>query len=120
MEPRSSSDPNRGSLEAILHALEGFTDARGQRLEVLRIPSPGAVMGVAGEPMPASYVNFYIANHAVAVPTYGTAFDQEAVSIIASLFPGRRTVGIPARALLSGGGAFHCITQQQPVSGGRS
>ncbi len=118
MEPRSTSDPNRTSLEATARALEGFTDAIGRRFEVLRIPSPGSVIGTAGEPMPASYVNFYIANHAVAVPTYGTAFDDEAVSIIASLFPGRRTIGIPAKALLAGGGAFHCITQQQPVSGG--
>jgi agmatine deiminase len=64
--------------------------------------------------MPASYVNFYVCNASVVVPTYGCDADAEAVDRIASLFPGRRTVGVDARAVLTGGGAFHCITQQQP------
>jgi len=51
----------------------------------------------------------------VAVPTYGVPRDAEAVDAIAALFPGRRTVGLSAKAILSGGGAFHCITQQQPA-----
>lgn len=118
MEARSGGDLNRPSLEAISRALAGFKDATGRPLEVVRIPSPGSIIGKAGELMPASYVNFYIANHAVAVPIYRSAFDDEAVSAIAALFPGRRTVGIPAKALLSGGGAFHCMTQQQPAAPG--
>jgi agmatine deiminase len=115
MEPRAADDPNRSTLDAIVHALEGFRDAAGERLQVHRIPSPGLVIGKSGQPMPASYVNFYIANHAVAVPTFGARSDEEAVSSLSQLFPDRRTVAIPAKELLEGGGVFHCITQQQPA-----
>ncbi len=120
MEPRDSDDPNRDVLRAIAGDLERFQDAAGRRLEVRRIPSPGPVLGSSGDVLPASYVNFYIANHSVAVPTYGSPQDEAAVAAIAELFPGRRTLGIPARALLAGGGAFHCITQQQPAPSVRS
>jgi agmatine deiminase len=81
----------------------------------VRVPSPGAVLDEDGEPMPASHVNFYIANTTVIVPTYGTATAEAAVAAIGALFPGRRAIGIDAKAILEGGGAFHCISQQQPA-----
>jgi agmatine deiminase len=114
MEPRAADDPNRDGLRALLREVGAFVDARGRHLEVVTVPSPGRVIDPEGRVLPASYVNFYIANAAVVVPTYGTPFDDEAVAQIGSLFPGRRAVGVDARAVLSGGGAFHCITQQQP------
>jgi agmatine deiminase len=108
MEPRDADDPNRDVLRAIITRLAEFG------LEVVCAPSPGRVLGGDGEVVPASYMNFYIGNRAVVVPVYGTRHDDEAVELVAGLFPGRRTVGIDARAVLSGGGAFHCISQQQP------
>jgi agmatine deiminase len=114
MEARASDDPNREVMRTLIR------DASAHGLEVVRVPSPGRIVDGEGRVMPASYVNFYVANAVVAVPTYGSPFDDEAVERIAALFPGRRTVGIDARAILSGGGAFHCITQQQPARGTRS
>jgi agmatine deiminase len=115
MEARSAEDPNREALDAIARELAASTDARGRKLEVVRIPSPGRVEDEDGRIVPASFANFYIGNRAVVVPTYDTVWDDEVVAKIGSLFPGRRAVGVPARAILTGGGAFHCITQQQPV-----
>jgi agmatine deiminase len=108
MEARASDDPNREALDALLRRC-------GEHgLDVARVPSPGRVVDADGRVMPASYTNFYVANACVVVPTYGTPWDDEAVERIGALFPGRRAVGIDARAVLTGGGAFHCITQQQP------
>ncbi len=114
MEARSEGDPNAAGLAALLRDASSMVDAKGRRIEVVRIPSPGKVTDAEGRLMPASYVNFYVSNASVVVPTYGSPFDAEAVERIGALFPGRRTVGVDARAVLSGGGAFHCITQQQP------
>jgi agmatine deiminase len=117
MESRAPDDPNGDVLRALLEELEAMVDARGQRLRVVRIPSPGRIADADGRVMPASYANFYVANACVVVPTYGSRFDEEAVHVIGGLFPERRIVSIDARAVLSGGGAFHCITQQQPRGG---
>jgi agmatine deiminase len=114
MHPASAADPNAATLERIRRSLESFTDARGRRLEVVTVPSPGAVRDDGGRLMPASYAKVYIGTRTVVVPTYGAMSDAEAVRGIAELFPDRRTVGAPAKAILGGGGAFHCITQQQP------
>lgn len=109
-------DPNFKVMEDIAADLAGFTDAKGRKLEVARVPAPGKILDEEGELMPASYMNFYIGNTTVVVPTYGSPRDAEAVAAIAKLFPDRKTIGASARAILSGGGAFHCITQQEPSS----
>lgn len=114
MVPQSKDDPNASALKQIAKTLASFTDAKGRKLQMVTIPSPGRVLDEDGRIMPASYVNFYIGNHVVIVPTYGTKFDAPAVKAIATCFPTRRTVGLSAKAILTAGGAFHCITQQQP------
>ena len=69
----------------------------------------------AGERLAASYVNFYIANGAVLLPQFGDPRDADAVRILTDCFPNRRIVPVPARAILTGGGNIHCITQQVPL-----
>jgi len=49
------------------------------------------------------------------VPQYGTAAGDFAVEALQSLFPERQVIGLPSTAILTGGGSFHCITQQEPV-----
>jgi agmatine deiminase len=114
MEPAGPDDPNRDALKAIIADLKAARDAKGRKLEVVTVPSPGRVENEDGELIPASTMNFYIGNSTVVVPVYGSATDHAAVTGIARLFPGRRTVALPANHVITGGGSFHCITQQQP------
>ena len=114
MTPSGADDPNRDALLAVAADLGGMRDAAGRALQVETVPSPGLVTDPDGILLPASYVNFYIANTTVVVPAYGAANDEAARAAISRLFPGRRAVTVPARRLLEGGGAFHCISQQVP------
>jgi len=103
-----SDDPN----EAV------FADARKRAeafgCQVSLMPSVGRFLQ-DGEAVPASYMNFYIGNAAIVVPIYGVHNDDAAIAVLASLFPDRKVVGVMADAVLTGGGSFHCSSQQVPT-----
>ena len=117
--PWGDDDPNRQVLDKIFDDLSAASTADGEPLKVLRIPSPGRVVDDRGHAAPASHMNFFIGNGAVVLPIYGPPSDanvQEAISILSDIYPNRHIVPLPARTILTGGGSFHCITQQQPAS----
>jgi agmatine deiminase len=106
-EATSPDDPN-----AAVYA-DARARAKAHGVEVASIPSPGLVVANGGA-IPASYMNFYIGNATVVVPVYGQPNDQAALDALAPFFPGRAIVGLPSDAILSGGGSFHCTSQQMP------
>ena len=107
-------DPNAEAFDDAARRLASMTDAKGRKLTVVRIPSPGWLDGDDG-PLPASHMNFLIANRAVIVPIYAEQPGQFAVEMLKQLFPDRQVIGLPSTAILTGGGSFHCITQQEPA-----
>ncbi|KAG8387564.1 hypothetical protein BUALT_Bualt02G0034500 [Buddleja alternifolia] len=128
------SDPQyERSIEA-LSVLTSATDAKGRKLEVIKLHVPGplymtdeetaglqqngdAKARLSGTRLAASYINFYIANGAIITPQFGDKkWDAEAVRVLSSAFPDREIVKIEgAREIALGGGNIHCITQQQPA-----
>jgi agmatine deiminase len=108
-------DPNAGVYDAVSRALSAMTDAAGRKIEVARIPSPGRIMGDDHRVQPASHMNFVIANQAVIAPIYNPNTGAWVAQALEALFPGRIVLALNSRALLTGGGSFHCITQQEPA-----
>jgi len=126
------NDPQYEISRENYEILSKETDAKGRKLKINLIhqPTPQYVTeeeangvdlsekthrGPAGYRLAASYVNFYLANNAVIVPIYRDSNDEQALRKLKEMFPGRRIVGVYAREILLGGGAIHCITQQQPL-----
>ena len=107
-------DPNAEAFDDAARRLAAMTDASGRNLSVVRIPSPGWIDGEDG-PLPASHMNFLIANKAVIVPIYTEQPGKFAVEMLKQVFPDRAVIGLPSTAILTGGGSFHCITQQEPA-----
>lgn len=112
--PYGDDDPNTDVLNEIYKDLCAMTDLEGKPFNVVRAPSPGLVLNEDEEPIPASHMNFIIGNGAVVMPHYGTPSADDALRVLQECFPLHKIYGVEASAILTGGGSFHCITQQQP------
>ena len=109
------SEPDHDRLAANREVVRHCTDARRQPIEVVEIPVlPFTEVG--GERRAVPYLNFYVVNGGVIVPTCGHAADDEMLSLIGSCFPERLVVPVPGAVLAGGGGGPHCITQQVPAT----
>lgn len=126
-------DPQHRVSRDALERLQSARDARGRRLRVHKLPSPGPLhmtareaRGIArragtrsvrsGLRLAGSYANFYLCNGAVIAPLLDARTDSAALRVLRRVFPERRVLGIPARELLLGGGNIHCLTQQVPAA----
>ena len=106
--PSGDSDPNR---EVLSETQRKLTDAG---LDVYTIPSPGLLIDEAGAALPASHMNFLVSNGVIYLPTYETENAPDAILALEKILPDHKVIALPANNILSGGGAFHCMTQQIP------
>jgi agmatine deiminase len=113
VEP-NRADPNHAPLAANRRHLDEV-EIDGRKLDVVELPMPEPLYN-AGQRLPASYANFYIANELVLVPVFACRQDDAACALIGECFPGRRIVPIDSRPLVTGLGALHCLTQQVPAA----
>ena len=105
----AKDDPNEAVYKDAARRL------RAAKLDIVSLPSPGRITDEDGDVIPASYMNFYIGNAVVVVPQYGAPNDRAAVDVVQALFPDRVAIGLRADHILTGGGSFHCISQQVPA-----
>ncbi|OHE77525.1 MAG: agmatine deiminase [Verrucomicrobia bacterium RIFCSPHIGHO2_12_FULL_41_10] len=111
----NKSDPNHLPLQKNRELLQKMTLSDGRSLNIVELPMPPGIER-EGQRLPASYANFYITNHSVLLPTFAVSSDKTAIGILTDLFPTRTIIPIDCRELIWGLGAFHCLTQQQPVA----
>lgn len=110
-------DKNDDNYELLQKNLKDLSEMRllnGKQLNIVELPMPDEII-YEGQRLPASYANFYIANHTVIVPTYRCDKDVRALDIIREYFPGRKVVGIDSTEIIWGLGSFHCLSQQEPA-----
>jgi agmatine deiminase len=108
MQGASSDNPNAPNIE---ENLERLAEAGYEAVTIPFLP----YTRIAGEEVAVSYLNLYICNDAVIVPVSRHEFDDEALAMVGSVFPGRSVVPVPGATIAYGGGGPHCITQQVPA-----
>ncbi len=107
------SDIDYDALHENYEILCQSLDQDGNKLNIVKLPMPKLISD-DGEPLPASYTNFYIGNTKVLVPIFNHKNDDAALSILKTLFPTKKVVGVNCVDLVYGFGTIHCISQQQP------
>ncbi len=108
-------DEHFDALQQMEAELQSFRTVSGQPYRLVPLPWPDACYAADGHRLPATYANFLIMNGAVLVPTYQVPQDDEALGIIAGLFPDREVIGVDCRPLIEQHGSLHCITMQYPA-----
>lgn len=114
-------DENYAILKNNYETLVGATNLDNKPLEVIKLPMPHVNFKDApagnepGSKAPVSYTNFYIGNTVVLMPLFNDPNDHKAAQIIQSCFPDKKVVPIDCSDIIYGGGAIHCMTQQQPA-----
>ncbi len=111
-------DANFAMSQQNLEHLKTFSDLEGNPFTIIELPLPLKYLEMEGYRLPPTYANFYIGNGFVVVPQYGDPNDTIALEILRPLFPNREVIGLSSRAIINGGGSFHCVTQQQPMGEG--
>ena len=85
-----------------------------KKLKIIKIPMPSPKF-IEGTRVPATYLNFYIANKIVLVPVFNDAKDKIVINIFKKNFKSRKIIPINCSELIWGFGAIHCMTQQEPI-----
>ncbi|HHU51529.1 MAG TPA: agmatine deiminase family protein [Firmicutes bacterium] len=125
-------DPNYPIACENRRILESATDARGRKLEVIRIEQPPPIE-YNGTRLILSYLNFSFVNCGLILPVFGRTLrtkdpslprdlrketlktDAVAEMTLKQIFPQRLVATVDGLQVARGGGNVHCLTQQMPA-----
>ena len=110
----NKKDTNYKILKNNIKLIEKYNRNKKLNLKLVKIPMPKAKY-VFGKRVPASYLNFYIANKIVLLPTFKDKKDKLVLNIFKRYFKSRKIVQVDCSNLIWGFGAIHCMTQQEPM-----
>jgi len=115
----TTDDPQDGNYEALqdnLARLRAARDAKGRAFEIVEIEQPAPAAGADGRRLAKSYINFYVANGGVVMPSFEDSQDGAAFDAMSRCFPDRTVRQVGVLDIVRGGGGIHCITQQEPAA----
>ena len=107
------TDKNYKRLKENLKILKKSKIENGKKLKIIKIPMPKPIY-IDNIKVPASYLNFYIANKIVLLPVFNDKNDKKVFLIFKKFFKSRKIIPIDCSELIWGFGAIHCMTQQEP------
>ena len=110
---KNKKDKNYKNLNENIEILKRFKKKKFKKLKIIYLPMPGPKL-INGVRVPASYLNFYIANKIVLVPIFKDPKDKIILRIFRKNFKNRKVIPIDCSVLVWGFGTIHCMTQQQP------
>ena len=109
---KNKKDKNYKNLDENFKILKKFKN-NSSHLKVIKIPMPRPIY-INKVRVPASYLNFYILNKFVLLPTFNDPKDKIVLKIFQKEFRNRKIIPINCSELIWGFGAIHCLTQQEP------
>ncbi len=111
---KNKKDKNFKHLKENLKILKESRNINGKKFKIIQIPMPKATY-INKVRVPASYLNFLIANKIVLLPVFKDKQDKKVLSIFKRFFKKRKIIPINCTELIWGFGAIHCMTQQEPL-----
>jgi len=100
-------------LKENIKIIKKFKNQENKKIKIIYLPMPKPKF-IKGIRVPASYLNFYIANKIVLVPVFNDLNDKAVLKIFKKHFKNRKIIPIDCSVLVWGFGTIHCLTQQQP------
>jgi agmatine deiminase len=125
-------NPNYYRVRSAYATLSGLTNLNNEEYIIHLIPlppmqyidkiesqglsdNPNALSRNTGGVLPASYLNYYLINGAVLIPSYNCEADESVRLIFKNIFPDRDVLQVYSREPLLGGGGIHCVLHEVPL-----